>query len=107
MSQSGLRILVTTFPDREKAEEVTHLMVDAGLAVCGQVGADLVSFYRWDGEVKRDTEVSVAFKILHDRFDLFVGELKQQHPYDVPQLVAWPADWTNEAYLDWAKGIGK
>ena len=107
MSQAELRILVTTFPDREKAEEVTRLMVDAGLAVCGQVGADLVSFYRWDGEVKRDTEVSVAFKILSKRFDLFVGELKQQHPYDVPQMVAWTADWTNEAYLDWAKGTGK
>ncbi len=44
MNNPGLRILVTTFPDRRQAEDVTRLLVDAGLAVCGQVGADLVSF---------------------------------------------------------------
>ena len=48
---SELRVVVTTFPDRESAEKAAGLMVDAGLAVCAQVGADLVSFYRWDGTV--------------------------------------------------------
>jgi len=107
MSATDLRILETTFPERAQAEEVTHLLVDAGLAVCGQVGADLVSFYRWDGQVVRSVEVAVTFKILADRYDLFVGELKLQHPYDVPQLVAWPVGWANSAYLDWARGQGK
>ncbi len=107
MSSVVMRILVTTFPDRVVAEEVTRLLVDAGLAVCGQVGADLISYYRWDGAVKRDEEVSVTYKVLAERFDLFVGELKLQHPYEVPQLVAWPADWANTAYLEWANGQGK
>ncbi|MDX2472573.1 MAG: divalent-cation tolerance protein CutA [Candidatus Krumholzibacteria bacterium] len=107
MSTGDLRVLVTTFPDREQAEKITRLLIDAGLAVCGQVGADLVTFYRWEAEVKQDEEVSVSYKIVSDRFDLFVSELKQQHPYDVPQLIAWQADWTDKAYLDWAKGQGK
>jgi len=107
MKTTDLRIVATTFPDREQAEKVTQLLIDAGLAVCGQVGADLVSFYRWDGQVKRDEEVSVTFKVLSDRFDLFVGELKLQHPYEVPQLIAWRAGWASEAYLTWAKGEGK
>jgi periplasmic divalent cation tolerance protein len=99
-----LRVVVTTFSDRENAEKVSGLMVDAGLAVCAQVGADLVSFYRWDGAVKRDEEVAVTFKVLADRFDLFTGELKLQHPYDVPQIISWPAEYVNRAYLDWAEG---
>ena len=107
MSGGDLRILATTFPDREQAESITRLLVDAGLAVCGQVGADLTSFYRWDGEVQREQETSVVFKVLTERFDLFVGELKLQHPYGVPQLIAWRADWADEAYLCWAKGQGK
>jgi len=99
-----LQVVVTTFPDRESAEKVAGLMVDAGLAVCAQVGADLVSFYRWDGAVKRDDEVAVTFKVLQDRFDLFTGELNLQHPYDVPQIISWPALYVNKAYLKWAKG---
>ncbi len=107
MKTTDLRILETAFPDREQAENVTRLLVDAGLAVCGQVGGDLVSFYRWEGQVKQDKEVSVRFKVLSARFELFVGELKLQHPYEVPQLIAWQADWANESYLAWAKGQGK
>ena len=99
-----LRVVVTTFPDRETAEKTAGLMVDAGLAVCAQVGADLVSFYRWDGSVKRDEEVAVTFKVLHSRFELFTGELNLQHPYDVPQIISWPPDYVNKAYMDWAKG---
>ena len=107
MSSPDLRVLTTTFPDRSCAEKVTRLMVDAGLAVCDQVGADLVSFYQWDGAVQRDNEVAVVFKVLVERFDLFVGELKLQHPYDVPQLIAWPVAWSDAAYLEWAKGQGQ
>lgn len=105
MSTPALRIVVTTFPDRDRAETVARLLVDAGLAVCGQVGAELVSFYRWEGAVQREGEVAVAFKVLGARFALFVGELKLQHPYDVPQLVAWTADWVDPAYLAWAQGL--
>ncbi len=107
MSQPSLRILETTFPDRTQAEKAARLLVDAGLAVCGQVGADLVSFYQWDGSVRQDSEVAVTFKVLDERFDLFVGELKLLHPYDIPQLIAWRVEWANTAYLDWARGQGK
>ncbi len=107
MSQPELMIMETTFASREKALEVARLLVDAGLAICAQVGRPLDSFYHWKGEVCHDTEVLVVFKILGDRFDLFCGELKLVHPYDVPQMVAWPASYTESAYLEWAKGKGK
>ncbi len=107
MSRTELQVLVTTFPDRSEAEKVTRLLVDAGLAVCGQVGADLTSYYREEGGVKCGNEVAVTYKVLAERFELFVGELKLHHPYKVPQLTAWRVDWTNKAYLDWAQGQGK
>ncbi len=107
MSQADLMIMTTTFSDRDKAEEVARLMVDAGLAVCAQVGDDMNSFYRWEGEVRNDKEVPVTFKVLGDRFDLFCGELKFNKPYEVPQMVAWPAGYIDKAYLAWAKGKGK
>ena len=99
-----LKIVHSTFPDRETAERIAALLVDAGLAACAQVGADLVTFYHWEGSVKKDREVSVSFKVLSARFDLFVGELQLQHPYKVPQIIAWPASFVNKPYIAWAKG---
>ena len=104
MSYAALMIATTTFDDRDKALEVSRLLVDAGLAVCCQAGEKMDSFYRWEGAVKQSCEVRVTFKVLGDRFDLFCGELKLNHPYDVPELVAWPGAHVDKAYLDWAKG---
>ena len=98
-----LRVVMTTFPGREPAEAAARLLADAGLAVCAQVGADLVSFYRWQGTLERAEEVAVVFKVLPARYELFVGELKLQHPFDVPQVVAWSADHVDAAYLAWAR----
>jgi len=99
-----LLILTTTFGNTDKAEEVAAALVDHGLAVCAQVDAPLRSFYRWKGEVQNDQEVRVTFKVLPDRFDLFCGELRLQHPYDVPQMISWPASWVDAKYLAWARG---
>jgi periplasmic divalent cation tolerance protein len=107
MNGETLMIMTTTFPDRPAAEKAARLLVDAGLAVCAQVGADLTSFYRGEGQVKPDQEVAVVFKVLGDRFDLFCGELNLQHPYEVPQMVAWPATYVAKAYAQWAAGKGK
>lgn len=106
MNDGGLLILTTTFPDRSTAERVVALLVDGGLAVCGQVGADLRSFYRWEGELRDTAEVAVTLKVLPERYELCAGELKLQHPYEVPQIVAWPAARVEQSYLDWARGNG-
>lgn len=103
---SPLMIVTTTFGDTARAQEVSHQMVDHGLAVCAQVEAPMVSFYRWEGRVQQDNEVRVTFKVLPERFDLFRGELQLNHPYDVPQIIAWPAGWVAREYLDWARGKG-
>ncbi|MCP4293075.1 MAG: divalent-cation tolerance protein CutA [bacterium] len=107
MSRANLMILTTTFASEDDARQTAHLLVDAGLAVCAQVEAPMESVFQWKGAICTETEVRVTFKILGERFDLFCGELKLNHPYDVPQLIAWPATFTEMAYLQWARGQGK
>lgn len=48
----------------------------------------------------------VTLKVPAERLDQCAGELERLHPYDVPQVVAWPAAFVGERYLDWAKGRG-
>jgi periplasmic divalent cation tolerance protein len=99
-----LWIVTTTFGSRDDACRVARLLVDGGLAVCAQVGANVTSYYRWQGEVQEDAEVGVVLKVLPERLDLCTGELKLQHPYDTPQITAWPLGRVDAAYLAWARG---
>ncbi len=107
MKTRELMILETTFPSAELAHKVGRDLVDAGLAVCAQVDAEISAIYRWQGEVKCDTEARLTLKILSTRFELCRGELQLQHPYEVPQVISWSASYLDEAYLAWAKGEGK
>ena len=102
-----LMVMVTTVPDAVTAGKIAHDLVDAGLAVCAQVDPEMTSVYRWEDKIASQTEVRLTLKVLTERFSLCRGELELQHPYDVPQIIAWPASYVAEAYLAWARGEGK
>lgn len=106
MTTAQLMIVSTTFPEPEHARQVCTELVDAGLAACGQVGGPVQASYRWEGELQRDQEYPVVFKVLAARLAEFVVALKGRHPYEVPQVVAWPASYVDPDYLAWASGGG-
>jgi periplasmic divalent cation tolerance protein len=97
-----LYVCATTFPDRAEAERLVTQLVTAQLVVCGQIGADLVSLYRWQGEPCRENEVAVSLKIRDDRLHEALSQLRAMHPYAVPQLICWPAAKVDAAYGKWA-----
>jgi periplasmic divalent cation tolerance protein len=104
MSEFDGRLLIcaTTFPDRAEAERIVVQLLAAGLVVCGQIGGDMTSLYRWQGQQCRDTEVAVSLKIRDDRLQEALAQLQTVHPYDVPQLICWPATHVDAAYGKWA-----
>jgi periplasmic divalent cation tolerance protein len=97
-------ICVTTLPDRAAAERLAENLVRDGLAACAQVGADLTSFYRWQGALCRDAEVAVTLKVTATRWEACARRLRAEHPYDVPQIVAWRADRVDADYARWVGG---
>ena len=99
----GLWVLATTFPDRAAALAAARQLVAERLAVCAQVGADLVSIYRWRGELQEEAEVAVALKVRAESYEACAGRLAALHPYEVPQILGWPADRVGDAYGRWAE----
>jgi len=97
-----LYICTTTFAEREEAERVARLLVSDGLVACAQIGSDLTSYYRWRGELCRDTEIAVTLKICGQKLEACLAKLRELHPYDTPQIVVWSADVVDPDYLRWA-----
>jgi len=99
-----IHVLVSTFPDRDRARAAARRLVEEDLAACAQVGADLVTFYRWQGKVQEDDEVALTLKVRRDRLTACADRLRTLHPYETPEILAWPAVYTDSAYLAWAYG---
>ena len=92
-----------TAPDAEVAERLARTLVDERLAACANIVPGVVSVYRWEGEVQRDSEVLVILKTSAEVLDDLESRAVELHPYDVPEVLALPVRGGHEPYLDWVR----
>jgi periplasmic divalent cation tolerance protein len=93
--------VIITAPDADWLAGFTRRLVDERLCACGHNFADIRSIYRWQGTVHDVHEARVA---LHTRLDLvpaIVARTVEEHPYDVPCVIAVPISSANPAYAKW------
>jgi periplasmic divalent cation tolerance protein len=93
--------VVITGPSQQWVTEFTRQLVDHRLAACGH-SIDLIrSIYRWQDTVHHETEARVALHTRRSLVSAIVGRANQDHPYDVPCVIALPIVDGNPAYIDW------
>lgn len=94
-------VVLTTLGSADEARALVRALVDARLVACGTIVPGAASIYRWKGEVKEDSEVVVLLKTEAARWDALAALVRERHPYEVPELLALPADRGLDAYLHW------
>jgi periplasmic divalent cation tolerance protein len=101
-SSSDAAILVlTTFPDEERARTAVEALVEQRVVACGTVIPGVTSVYRWQGTVETASEVQVILKTRADRAHDVQHAIAAQHPYDVPEILVLDVSGGSEAYLSW------
>jgi len=103
-SDNDLVVILCTAPDEPEAEKLALGLIDARLAACVNAISGVKSFYRWQGKIEADGEIQLIIKTRRGRFDDVAEWLKANHPYDVPEIIALPADRVSAEYLEWAIG---
>lgn len=94
-------LVLSTFPDRGKAQRIAEELVVGRFAACANVATPVDSFYWWKGEVETANEVLVYFKTTATRFAAFAAKLRELHPYNVPEIIALEVTTGSPAYLNW------
>ena len=101
-AEDQLVVILCTVPDEAMAEKLAKGLVDERLAACVNAIPGVKSFYRWQGKIEADAEVQLAIKTRSERFDELAAWISANHPYEVPEIVAIPANRVSEAYFAWA-----
>ena len=98
-----MALIYTTWPDAETAEAAAEKAVEARLAACANILAPMRSIYRWDGQVRRETEVPMLLKTRMSLSGTLRDMLMRLHPYEVPCVVVCPLLKTgsNTEFLAW------
>jgi periplasmic divalent cation tolerance protein len=90
-----------TAPEAGWLTAFVRSLVEDRLCASGQIETSIRSIYRWQGAVEDRYEARAT---LHTRTDLVPAIIEhtiQEHPYEVPAVVARPILATNPAYHRW------
>jgi periplasmic divalent cation tolerance protein len=92
-----------TCPDQEAGTELATLLVERGLAGCINILPGITSIYKWHGEMKSGTEVLLLIKCPADKYPELQRTILEQHPYELPEIIAVSLKTGLPAYLNWIR----
>jgi periplasmic divalent cation tolerance protein len=93
--------ITTTTPSREDATRIADVLIGRKLAACVQIIDTIDSIYWWDGKVEKATEWLCAVKTEKRLFAEVEAAIKDVHPYDVPEIIAFEVAAGSDDYLAW------
>lgn len=96
---------MTTCSSLDEAESLAEKLVLEKLAACVQILPQMRSVYFWEGEIKKDAECLLMIKTLADKYDAIETFIRDNHSYDVPEIVAIRAERVSNEYLKWLEAF--
>lgn len=98
-------VVLITAGSADEAKQLSLGLVEERLAFCVNTLAGIRSTYFWDGKMCEDEEVQLVVKSRADRFDALAAWVRENHSYDVPEVIALPIAQASADYLkcidDW------
>ena len=91
----------TTIDDRERAESIAGVLLQKRLAACVQIIGPVKSLYRWKGAVETSGEWALLIKTRASLYRKVERAIRENHPYEVPEIIALPIVRGGRDYLDW------
>ena len=96
-------LILTTFPDDQRAETTARTLVEERLAACVNLHGPMLSIYQWKGSVQRDVERQVVIKTMRWRVPAVEARVRALHSYELPEFLVLPIEGGGDAYLAWIK----
>jgi len=96
-----MSVVMVTCPDRESADRIASSLTSKKLAACVNITQEIRSVYRWKGKIEEATELLLIIKTRKRLLDKILREVKLNHPYQVPEVIALPIVGGSPEYMRW------
>ena len=100
-ADTGLCLVYMTAADIDMARRIGQALIDARLAACVNLIPGMRSIYRWENEIREESEVIIIAKTRKERLDDVTSTVAKIHNYDCPCIVALPIEAGHQAFLNW------
>ena len=101
MPQPDIIFIYIPCRDAAEAEKIARGVVEQKLAACANIFPSMQSIYRWEGEVRSESEAVLILKTTQDKFKAVEAAVRAIHSYDTPCIAALNVMDVNDAYRAW------
>lgn len=96
-----LVMLYATFSDADEARTIARALLEVRLVACANIQAPHTAIYRWQDEMREESEVAVWFKTKRELVVHASERIKTMHSSEIPCVVALPIQAGNGDFLEW------
>ena len=94
-------LILTTAPHLKAARAIAKSLLTRRLAACVSIKPGWLSSYRWKGRVQTAKEVLLLIKTAERQFNKIAAVIRQNHSYQIPEIIAIPIHKGSKEYLSW------
>jgi periplasmic divalent cation tolerance protein len=92
---------LVTIDDPDKAVAIARTVVEQKLAACVNIVPGIRSIYSWKADLCDEQEVLLIVKSRRELFPDLQDLIRELHPYEVPEIIAWTLDEGLPDYFRW------
>ena len=100
MNQEPLLVL-TTAGSLQEAKRLAQALLRERSAGCINIIPQIQSFYWWKSKIERSAEALLLIKTFRSNLNRLAKTLRQEHSYQLPEIIAVPIRWGSKPYLHW------
>ncbi len=101
MRETEYIIVMSTVPNEEVGKRIATVLLEKKLVPCVNMVPNVRSIYTWKGKINDEAELIIIMKTRASLFERIKDEIKANHPYKCPEILALPVLAGNQPYLDW------
>ena len=102
MAKKGEYLVVfITSASPEEARQIAEALVSNRKAACVNVVPAVQSRFWWRGRIESANEALLIVKTKSSLLDDLIALVKQNHSYEVPEIIALPIVGGSRDYLNW------
>jgi len=92
-------IIQTTCSSKTEAKKIAKILIDKNLAACVQI-SKINSIYKWNKKICEDKEYLLYIKTKKENFRKIQRKIKENHSYDLPEILAIKMINASKEYLN-------
>lgn len=94
-------LILTTYPDKKSAITIAKELITKKFAACINIIKLENSIYLWKGKIETKGEYLLLIKTTENNYSIIEKSIKQNHPYEVPEILCIEIKEGHQNYLKW------